>query len=235
MRLLRLLALVVLVTIAANAQQPGYILNIGHSFVRTQTPHEAADFPNIPPGNWMNRSFDSNTCQDITVVLPGVLNHLPYPPTVVWIQLGTTDAEWHGPIGQKTNTPTPTFMACLTNFINVIRSWCAQSGCSNATYIVTNTPPFNIKTLLPPARYNDTRPFVEAYNQAEADPNTGLQAMYPGVVFNPDIWTPTVLSTGWANPTYITYIDPNDSAGWPEIDSDVQCLLYQLDGATPCE
>ena len=71
MRLLRLLALVVLVTIAANAQQPGYILNIGHSFVRTQTPHEAADFPNIPPGNWMNRSFDSITARTLRCYCQG--------------------------------------------------------------------------------------------------------------------------------------------------------------------
>ncbi len=226
--------LVGLAITSVNAQQPGYILNIGHSFVRTQTPYEAADFPNIPAGNWMNRSFDSNTCEDITLLLPALLNHLPQLPTTVWIQLGTTDAEWHGPIGRKSNTPTPVFMQCLTNFINYIQSWCVQNGCPNVNFIVTNTPPFNIKTLLPPAMYDDTRPFVEAYNQAEADPNTGLEAMYPGVVFNPDIWTPMVLSTGWADPTYISYIDPNDR-GWPLIDSVVECLLYQLVGANPCE
>lgn len=219
---------------SVNAQQPGYILDIGHSFVRMQVPHQAADFPNIPAGNWMNYSFDSNTCEDITLYLPSILNHLPHLPTVVWIQLGTTNAEWHGPTGQKTNTPAPVFMQCLTNFINSIQGWCAQNGCPNVTFIVTNTPAFSVMTLLPPAQYDDTRPFVDAYNQAEADPNTGLEAMYPGIVFNPDIWTPTVSSLGWANPTYITYIDPNNQ-GWQLIDSIAQCLLYQLDGATPCE
>ena len=233
MRLLRLLALVVVATTFANAQQPGYILDIGHSFVRGQVPHQAADFPNIPAGNWMNYGFDSNSCASITLYLPAILNHLPHLPTVVWIQLGTTDAEWHGPFGQKTNTPAPVFMQCLTNFINYIQGWCAQHGCPNVTFIVTNTPAFSIMTLLPPALYDDTRPFVEAYNQAEADPNTGLQAMYPGVVFNPDIWTLTASPSGWANPIYIQYIDPSN-AGWQLIDSVAQCLLYQLDGAIPC-
>ncbi len=202
---------------AYNSSVVGLI--IGHSDAASEYGNVARDFPQIP--NWFVVSHYSLDCAQLTQLLPYDLKLAPVPDFVI-VHLGTTDAEPHGPVGQRVNTPAADFMACAEGYISTLLARFPQTK-----IIFPTTEPFNVATLDPPSEYNDTRPWVAAYNSAETDPNTGLEAQFPGQVWVVDAHDVVVDASGWAIATYIPYIDP-DPAGWTVIDANIQPVLAQL-------
>jgi len=89
------------------------------------------------------------------------------PPDVVLVFLGGTDSQ--------NNWPYPA--QCIADYIHTL-----NGGWPNARIIWPNVHYSSVKTMLPPWNGVDSRCTVLAYNQAEADPSTGLRAQSPFVV-----------------------------------------------------
>ncbi len=195
-----LLFLAALLAVTAAYAQSPYVTITGNSIAYFQQPFAPEEFPSLPSDEVYIWGQPSVQCSYFNALStngePLIYFYVPAQTTVAVLIDSTNDVANDIPVNQH--------MACIEQTIDYL----LQRN-MNLLIVVANTPPWTQwNPCLNGGQGGNNSPIylqmIEAYNAAYADPNTGLQALYPNNVRVADVYTPAALPDGWANPELMT-------------------------------
>lgn len=174
----------------------------GNSIAQFQGGFQQREFPLLVPQNVVIRGQNSYTC---SMVLPLILYLVPANTDVVVLIDSTNDIQHNVTVGEH--------MACIEQTIEVL-----LARNPSLRLVILNTPPWtHWNPCTGSYRDDGVESEIVVFNNAYADPVTGLQALWPSRVRVADVWTPNADQDGWAIPQYMTGpcgLHPGNSGVW---------------------